>query len=389
MTKTFVAVLVMRLRDEGRLDLSDPIEMSTSSAPLTIRQLLSHTSGLASETPGPWWERTPGELRPTIDEVLGPEPIKHPAGQRFHYSNPGFALLGALVEKLRGRAWGEVLADEVLKPLGMHRTSLLPQEPYARGWAVHPWADVLLPEEVHDTGRMAPAGQIWSTVDDLARFAAFLANGDDRVLSAATVAEMRTPHAAPAVEAWDGGYGLGMQLFRHNGRMLAGHTGSMPGYLCGLAVSVDDGLGAVTLTNATAGAPIGLLTVDLVNIVADHEPRLPQPWRPLSEVDQSLLALTGPWYWGPAPFVLRLQADAHLELSALSGTGRGTRFRPAGDGTWLGLNGYWDGETLRPVYAGDRLSHLDIGSFVFTREPYDAAAGIPGGVDPGGWRGLP
>ena len=65
--------------------------------------------------------------------------------------------------------WGEALQREILDPLGMSRTSLLPQEPHARGWAVHPWADVIQPEVVQETGRMAPAGQLWSTIDDLCR----------------------------------------------------------------------------------------------------------------------------------------------------------------------------------------------------------------------------
>jgi hypothetical protein len=71
----------------------------------------------------------------------------------------------------------------------------------------------------------------------------------------------------------------------------------------------------------------------------------------------------------------------------LSGkSSRNARFRPLGDDTWIGLNGYYAGETLRPVRDADgRLTHLDIGSFVFTRTPYDPDAPIPGGVDPEGW----
>ena len=86
---------------------------------MTIAQLLSHTAGLASEADGPWWERTPGHLRPELASILGPEPGRHPAGRLFHYSNPGYALLGALVGELRGQAWHEVLRQEILEPLGM------------------------------------------------------------------------------------------------------------------------------------------------------------------------------------------------------------------------------------------------------------------------------
>lgn len=392
LTKTFVAVLVMRLRDEGLLDLDDRLDQhlsGTNIGGVTIAQLLAHTSGLASETPGPWWERTPGELRPTLAEAIGDQPMKHPTGRRYHYSNPGFAVLGALVEKLRARPWGESLQHELLDPLEMARTSLLPQAPHARGWAVHPWADVLMPEVVQDVGCMAPAGQLWSTVNDLSRFVTLLMDGVDGVLSADTVAEMRTPHSAPESDRWDWSYGLGLQTYRANGRMLAGHTGSMPGFLCALWISVDERIGAVALTNTTTGVPIGSLAGDFVGIVADHEPRIPQPWKPLSEVDPRLLELTGVWYWGPSEYVLKLQADRVLQLAPLAGTGgRATRFRPTSEGTWIGLNGYYHGETLRVVRDDEtgNITHLDIGSFVFTREPYDAQAPIPGGVVPDGWR---
>ena len=390
LTKTFVAVLVMRLRDEGRLELVDPLEKHLADSPVrgvTIAQLLSHTAGLASETPGPWWERTPGEVRPELADIVDPAP-KHPAGWRFHYSNPGFGLLGAVVEVLRGRPWPDVLQREVLNPLEMRRTSFLPQEPYARGYAVHPWADAVMPEAVQQTGLMAPAGQLWSTVEDLCQFAALLAGKADDVLSADTVAEMREPRSAPESDSWESSYGLGVQLLRKSQRMLAGHTGSMPGFVCTLWVSVADDVGAAALANTTSGLAVGALAADLVGIVAEREPSIPEPWRPAAEVDAALLDLVGPWFWGPSGYALKLEADGYFQLTALSGTGsRNARFRPAGDGTWIGLNGYFAGETLRPVRdAAGRVTHLDIGSFVFTREPYDPDAPIPGGVDPDGWR---
>jgi CubicO group peptidase (beta-lactamase class C family) len=81
-TKTFVAVLVLRLRDEGRLALTDPLEEhlpGTVAGRATVGALLAHTTGLAAEAPGPWWERTPGTLRPDLADVLGSDPQVHPA----------------------------------------------------------------------------------------------------------------------------------------------------------------------------------------------------------------------------------------------------------------------------------------------------------------------
>ncbi|PKW08807.1 CubicO group peptidase, beta-lactamase class C family [Streptomyces sp. 1222.5] len=393
-TKTFTAVLVMRLRDEGLLDLGDPLEKhlpGTGAGEATIAQLLAHTAGLAAESPAPWWERTPGSLRPELGDVLGEEPLLHPVGRRHHYSNPGYTVLGALVEELRGAPWEEVLRAEILEPLGLRRTSAQPEPPNAGGWAVHPWADALLPEPLEDLGRMAPAGQLWSTTGDLARFAAFLARGDDRVLCAESVRELRTPAApAEAADVLEGtSYGLGMQIQRRDGRLLVGHSGSLPGFLANLTIGVEDDVAAVVLANCTSGPLLGAVGADLVRIVAEAEPRIPEPWRPLREIEPTVLELAGQWYWGTHAFGLRVTADGLIALGPLTGGGRRARFRSNGDGTWTGLEGYYAGELLRPVRRPDgSLSHLDLGSFVFTRQPYDTQAPVPGGVDPEGWRGL-
>ncbi|MGW3095813.1 serine hydrolase domain-containing protein [Streptomyces sp. NPDC001102] len=393
-TKTFTAVLVLRLRDEGLLDLGDPLEKhlpGTGAGEATIADLLAHTGGLAAESPAPWWERTPGSLRPELADVLGEGPLPHPVGRRFHYSNPGYTLLGALVEKLRGASWDQVLRSEVLEPLGLDRTSFHPRAPHAGGWAVHPWADVLLPEPSEDLGRMAAAGQLWSTTGDLAKFAVFLVAGDDRVLSADSVREMRTPAApAEAADVMDGtSYGLGMQILRRHGRLLVGHSGSLPGFLANLSISVEDDVAAVVLANCTSGPLLSTVGADLVRIVAEAEPRIPEPWRPSRGVDADVLELAGQWYWGTYGFALRLTADGLASLEPLSGAGRCSRFRPNGDGTWTGLEGYYAGELLKAVRRPDgTVSHLDLGSFVFTRQPYDEGASVPGGVDPDGWRGI-
>ncbi|MGW0789940.1 serine hydrolase domain-containing protein [Streptomyces sp. NPDC002911] len=391
-TKTFTAVLVMRLRDEGLLDLGDPLEKhlpGTGAGQATVYQLLGHSGGLRAETPGPWWERTPGITRPELADVLGDRPLINPSGHRHHYSNPGYTLLGALIERLRGDSWAEVLRREILEPLGMNRTTPQAHAPHAGGWAVHPWADVILPEPAEDLGLMASAGQLWSTTTDLLRFAAFLGQGDDRVLCEASVAEMRAPAAPPEAGDWAGTYGLGLQAVRCGDRTLLGHGGSLPGFLATLWFSVEDDVAAVVLSNATSGPLTGTVAAELLLIVADAEPRIPEPWRPLPEVDEELLALTGPWCWGTQVHALKLLADGGLELQPLRGSGRAARFRARPDGTWTGLNGYYAGETLRVVRAEDgTVDHLDLGSFVFTREPYDRSAAVPGGVDEGGWRGL-
>ncbi|GII60837.1 serine hydrolase [Sphaerisporangium krabiense] len=388
-TKTMVATMVMRLRDEGALDLNDPIGKHVPATPVgevTVAQLLSHTGGLTAEPPGPWWERTPGVTAEALTGSLDAETARHRPGRRFHYSNVGFALLGELVARHRGVGWDEAVTEEVLRPLGMNDTTPRPREPHARGYAVHPFADVLLPEPEHDAGAMAPAGQMWSTPADLARWAAFLAAGDARVLPAATLAEMREPAAVVEDgEVWSAGFGLGVQLLRHRGRRLAGHGGSMPGFLAVVWVDPADRTGVVCMANTTSGLR-GSIATDLLDILDTHEPAIPAEWSPAA-ADPELLELTGPWYWGPAAYLLRLLPGRDLQLTPLGPHGRASRFAARADGTWLGLDGYYAGEVLRVVRRPDgTASHIDLNTFIFTRRPYDPAAPVPGGVEEGGWR---
>jgi CubicO group peptidase (beta-lactamase class C family) len=387
-TKSLVAVVVMRLRDEGRIGLLDPIGRHLPGTPVgevTIAQLLSHTAGLSAESPGQWWERTPGMPPGDLIGALGPHTARHRPGRRFHYSNLGFGLLGELIARRRGIDWADAVRKEILEPLGMRDTTTRPRPPYAAGYAVHPWADVLLPEPEHDAAAMAPAGQLWSTPADLARWAVFLGGDSGDVLRAGTLAEMREPAAVEDGDSWARGYGLGLQLARHAGRRLAGHTGSMPGFLAAVWADPADGTGVLFLANGTSGLR-GTLATDLVGILDEHEPRLPEEWAP-APADPALLELTGPWYWGPAPYVLRVLPGRGLSLTPAAGPGRASRFAAQADGTWLGLDGYYAGETLRAHRGpGGAVSHLDLGTFVFTRLPYDPAAPVPGGVDPAGWR---
>jgi hypothetical protein len=161
----------------------------------------------------------------------------------------------------------------------------------------------------------------------------------------------------------------------------------MPGFLATLLTS-PGGTGALVMSNSTAGVGIVGLALDLMKTADSLEPVLPAEWEPLTSVNADLLALTGTWHWGPTPYTLRLHADSWLELVPTSGAGRASRFRPAGDGTWIGVDAYYAGETLRVCRsASGEVTHLDLATFIFTRLPYSPTEPIPGGVDPHGWRG--
>jgi hypothetical protein len=259
----------------------------------------------------------------------------------------------------------------------MTRTTPRPAGPAAEGHAVHPWADVVLPEPEHHAGVMAAAGQLWATLADLGRFAAFLLGDTGGVLAPETLEEMTVPAGVdPSTPGWSA-YGLGLQVLRVDGRTLVGHGGSMPGFLAGVFVDREERTGAVSLANTTTG--LDAVVFGLLEDLRAAEPRIVDAWTP--EPPAEALEVLGVWFWGPAPHALRSIAGGLLHLGPLgSRPGRASRFARRHDGTWVGLDGYYAGETLR--IADD---HLNLGTFVFTRTPYDPDAPVPGGVDERGW----
>ncbi|WP_165865643.1 serine hydrolase domain-containing protein [Vallicoccus soli] len=375
-TKTFTAVLVLQLRDEGRLALEDPLGRHLPGLPAAVADaragdLLAHVSGLAREPGGDFWEAVPG---PDAQGLLGllPDPARVlPAGSRWHYSNLAYALLGRLVEELRGADLPTVLRERLLGPLGLERTSWLPEPPHAQGWRLHPFADLVEPEPHADTAAMGAAGQLWSTPRDLCRWGAFLLDPDPALLAPATAAQMRRP-VVVVDDAWTQAHGLGLQLVRRGERVLAGHGGSMPGFLAGLVVLPGEGLVAAACANAWQVAdPVGLC-VDAVLDEAGRAPRRPRAWAP-SPVPDAVRELLGEWYYRGAPVRLVCREG----LLVLDSGRRRERFEPAGPDLFRGLDAWQGGEPLR-VRRGDdgRPAVLDLATWLLVRDPEDPR-GLP------------
>lgn len=391
-TKSFTAVLVMQLVADGLVDLDDPVdrhlpELGPALAPARVGELLNHGSGLYAETLGDWWERSAGR---TWEELLPSIRRAHRPGSRFHYSNVGFAVAGRLVTKVldvdRDGGWWSVIQDRILTPLGMSATTYSPSAAAAPGLAVHPHADLLHDEPATDTGAMAPAGQLWSTIGDLAVFARFLAYGDRAVLPDDLRTAMHVPSLVSDVpgESWSRAYGLGLDVINRDGTRYVGHGGSMPGFQSVLRVDPETGDGVILLVNDTAG--IDLDAIGLLESSRQLEPAPPRPWQVADPDDAALthelLPLTGTWYWGTRAHLLTLGPSGSVRLEPVHG-GRGSRFMAIGSGEWRGLDDYFAGEILAVRHAADGAPYLDLASFRLTRTPYDPKADIPGGVGRG------
>ncbi len=358
-TKTMTALSVLHCRDEGLLDLDDPLgEFVPAGAysSLSLRLLLAHVSGMQSEPVGPWWERSPGVTLQALLAANDGNGVVFGPGEHYHYSNLGYGLLGAVVAAVRRRPWFEVVREELLLPLGMGRTSYLPEAPYTSGWSVDHLAGTLTPEPLHDTGAMAPAGQLWSTIGDLARFA--------RHLAAPQLAEMRQP-VPPAAE-----YGLGMRLVPYADGVLVGHTGSMPGFQATVLVNALTGDGVAALTNGTTGFHGAELALALLG---GTTPAPLEAWVPSVEVPDWAAELLGWWFWGNSAFEVRWH-NHRLEFRDLVRNAVAEQFECRSERI-VGLAGYHHGETLqvhrRPNGSVDRL---ECATFVYTRTPYPESA---------------
>lgn len=378
-TKTFTAVLILQLVDEGLLSLDAPASEvlgKVGYADRTVRQLLAHSGGLQAEPAGDWWERSQGGSFDELAAANDGSTAAYEPDRQFHYSNLGYGLLGEIVARLRGQTWWEAARTRILIPLGMTRTSYQASGVHAEGWSVHPYAQTLIAEPLPDTAAMAPAGQVWSTVADLATYCRFLLAGHDDVLSADGLALAFTPQAGEPHAGLAYSHGLGFQIFRGGSGTLVGHSGSMPGFHAICLVDRTRRTGVVGLVNGTTGVPVAAFGAGLLEELEQWEPTLPEAWQPNESVPAEFTDVLGVWHWGAAPIVFACEGG---DLVARRRGIEAWRFT-ADDGRIVGIRGYHAGEQLQVVRRSDgTVSHVDVGTFILTREPYEAGAPIPGG----------
>lgn len=371
-TKTFTALLVLQLRDEGSLELDAPLGTwlpRTKHAPVTVRQMLSHSSGLQREPAGYLWESLDApdgrRLLAELDEaerVLGPQVA-------FHYSNLAYALLGQVVEQVDGTSWEKAVTRRLLQPLKMGRTGLRPARDRAHGYQVDPFAGTATEEPVFDLKATVSLGGLWSSLADLAQYAAFLADPDPDVLTPETVSQMCRPLVMVDPDRWSEGFGLGFGMTRRGERVLAGHGGAMPGFLTGLQVHRKEKTGAVVSANASSRADALALSADLVVAVLDELPELAELWVP-EQRHTDLEELLGSW-WSEGDEMRVEVRQGELWMVVPGGGVLGeTRFVRESDVAFRAVEGRERGELLEVVRDEEgEVAKLYFATYAVTRRP--------------------
>jgi D-alanyl-D-alanine carboxypeptidase len=277
LTKPFTAALVLRLADQGRLTLDDPLSRFFPAArpaigALTVRHLLAHTSGLTRGGPAP---------RSAALSVLSRGGTARAQGEDWDYSNYNFSLLGLVIEQVSGRSYADVVRDEISGPAALTGTGYCEDGTATpgRGRDYQSGARTLSPTPYWTESRFFASGGLCSTVLDLVRWEKALEAG--RVVSPAMLQAMRTP--ARLSNALDVDYGFGTRLGLTDGRRKLGHTGGGQGNKAVFALYPDDAVTvAVLLNTERANAPV--TATDLEERIERLFFKLPEPGAPITAV---------------------------------------------------------------------------------------------------------
>ena len=274
-SKLFTSVAIMKLYDEGKLRLDDRVEdilpayrleqKYAESGPITIRSLLTHSSGLPREAAYPYWTGPDFSFpsKEQINSKLSEQETLYPASTYFQYSNLGLTLLGEIVEELSGVPYDEYVQQNILRPLGLSDTRTeLPEELYGKELAIGYSAMTRIGkrEKVNffQANGITPAAGFSSNVQDLGKFVSWQFRLRDstitEILKPSTIKYMQNVHWTNP--DWKTTWGLGFIVYKgSNGNTWVGHGGSCPGYRLILLIDLKSKRAFSVMINANGTNP--------------------------------------------------------------------------------------------------------------------------------------
>ena len=297
LTKQFTATLVLLLQQDGKLNIADPVSKYLPDAPkawekITVAELLGHTSGIPNFTNDKafgMWSQSP---RTVAEELafFSDKPLDFEPGSKFDYSNSNFEVLGAVIEKVSGKKYGDLLRERIFDPLGMKDTGLdaddlvLPKR--AEGYM--PGKDGLVVARSESMSVPWAAGSIYSTTGDLLKWEHGLFGG--KVLSADSLKLMTT--------AGKGNYGLGVGVEDMDGLKVVDHGGGIEGFNTFLSYVPERKIAVVVLSNVNGGAP-DQMAHQLLNVVLGKPVILPSERKAVPITKEELAKFVGVYELAP------------------------------------------------------------------------------------------
>ena len=327
MTKSFTAMSIMKLRDEGKLSLDDPAERyvpemaglaypTTDSPKITIRHLLSHAEGFPEDNP--WGDRQLADTEDQLSAMLRTGiPFSNAPGVAYEYSNLGFAILGRIVANVSKVKYADYVAANILKPLEMTSTTLEPNDvapnhlAHGYRWEDEQWKD----EELLAHGAFGSMGGMLTSVRDLSRYVGVFLSAwpphdgpETAPIRRASLREMQQVwrpaptqvgrDASGAIQLNAGGYAFGLRstqscAFRH----IVSHTGGLPGFGSIMLWLPDYGVGIVAFGNLTYTSWTRATNAAMEAFVktAGLQPRPPTPSPALTDARAKVSQLVAHW----------------------------------------------------------------------------------------------
>ena len=250
-TKQFTAAAILLLAQDGKLSVDDKISKHLKGIPaswtnVTIRHLLTHTSGIKNYTGLDGFELRRHLTQQQFIEAIGKQPLDFPPGDSWKYCNSGFNLLGYIIENVSGKNYWDYMSERIFQPLGMlATTNRLPSVVIPHRASGYEQTNHVYINRDYDLTDVFSAGAIVSTAGDLARWNAAL--DGDQLLTASTKEQMWTP-----VKLNNGTihpYGFGWFLDAVEGHRNIGHSGSTSGFSASIQRFPEDKLAVIVLTN--------------------------------------------------------------------------------------------------------------------------------------------
>ncbi len=274
-SKLFTAVAIMKLYDEGKISLDDQVsehlptytlkQKYPNSGPITIRSLLTHSSGLPREAAYPYWTGPdfPFPTQEEIDSSLKDQETLYPASTYFQYSNLGLTLLGEIVAEISGMPYESYVEENILKPLNLTNTRTnMPENLYgtdlAVGYAALNREGKRNKVALFQAKGITPAAGFSSTVKDLGKFASWQFRLRDssavEILKPSTLKNMQRVHYTSP--DWNTTWGLGFVVYKgSDGNTWVGHGGSCPGYRSTLQINLKTKMAFSVMINASGTNP--------------------------------------------------------------------------------------------------------------------------------------
>jgi len=360
-SKLFTSIAIMQLRDQGKLHLDDPvskhlswfnIEQSFSdSPPITIRSLLTHSSGLPRESDYPYWNEPNFDFpdQTELMEKLGNQSTLYPTDKFYQYSNLGLTLAGEIVAAVSGKSYSAYVQENIINPLKL--TNTRPEMPeslwgneLATGYSAKTRDGKRNKMPFFQANAITPAAGFSSTVDDLALFAVWqlrlLKNGRTEILEANTLREMQRVHWLDS--DWKTARGIGFGIYRDDDETFVGHQGSCPGYRSALMINTDTEIAVICMSNAS-GVSVGKYAQGVHRIIS-------------KAIKQA---------------VDRPDEDKSINASLTKYTGTYSFYPWGGEGTVIP----WNGELAMPSFPSDnpptdltRLKHIKENHFKRIRD---------------------